>query len=90
MLLLYFNQVVGLPATWVGAAIAVALVVDAVLDPFIGYASHNLRSPWGRRHPFMYAAALPAAVAFYCLFHTAALVRRGSVGYVLAAMTARF
>ena len=51
MLLLYFNQVVGLRAAWVGAAIAIALVVDAVLDPFIGYFSDNLQSPWGAGIP---------------------------------------
>ena len=87
MLLLYFNQVVGLPAGWVGAAIAVGLVVDAVLDPFIGYASDNLQSPWGRRHPFMYASAVPAAIAFYCLFNPpAGWSDEALFGYMLAAM----
>lgn len=88
MLLLYFNQVVGLPAAWVGAAVAISLVVDALLDPFIGYASDNLQSPWGRRHPFMYAAALPAAVAFYCLFTPPVGWSDGALFvYALAAMT---
>jgi glycoside/pentoside/hexuronide:cation symporter, GPH family len=68
MLLFYFNQVVGLPAAWVGAAIAIGIAIDAVTDLMIGYTSDNWRSRWGRRHPFMYAAALPAAIAFYCLF----------------------
>ena len=69
VLQLYFNQVIGLPAVWVGFAIMVSLLADLVLDPLIGHWSDNLRSRWGRRHPFMYAAALPAAVFFYILWH---------------------
>ena len=67
-LLLFFNQVVGLPAAWVGAAMMVTLIFDAICDPLIGEWSDHTRSRWGRRHPFMYASALPAAVAFYFLF----------------------
>ena len=68
-LMLFFNQVVGLPAAWVGGAMAVTLIFDAICDPLIGEWSDNTRSRWGRRHPFMYAAAIPAAVAFYFLFN---------------------
>ncbi len=67
-LLLFFNQVVGLPATWVGAAMMITLIFDAICDPLIGEWSDHTRSRWGRRHPFMYASAVPAAVAFYFLF----------------------
>jgi Na+/melibiose symporter-like transporter len=67
-LMLYYNQVVGLPAAWVGAAIMVTLIFDAICDPLIGEWSDHTRSRWGRRHPFMYASAIPAAVAFYFLF----------------------
>ncbi|MEY4256115.1 MAG: hypothetical protein RLZZ141_1342 [Pseudomonadota bacterium] len=67
-LLLFYNQVLGLPAAWVGAAIMIALVVDSVLDPLVGQISDNWNSPWGRRHPFMYFAAIPAAVAFLFLW----------------------
>jgi len=69
VLQLYFNQVIGLPAVWVGLAIMVSLLADVVLDPLIGHFSDNLRSPWGRRHPFMYASAVPVAAFFYLLWH---------------------
>jgi Na+/melibiose symporter-like transporter len=68
-LLIFYNQVMGLPAAKVGVAIMIALVVDAVMDPAIGQMSDNLRSRWGRRHPFMYAAALPAAVSYLLLWN---------------------
>jgi glycoside/pentoside/hexuronide:cation symporter, GPH family len=32
-LLLYYNQVLGLPESWVGFGIMLALVADAVFDP---------------------------------------------------------
>ena len=69
VLQLYFNQVVGLPAVWVGFAIMISLVADLAIDPLIGHWSDNLRSRWGRRHPFMYASALPTAAFFYLLWH---------------------
>jgi Na+/melibiose symporter-like transporter len=67
-LMLFFNQVVGLPAAWVAAAMAGTLIFDAICDPLIGEWSDHTRSRWGRRHPFMYASALPVAVVTYLLF----------------------
>lgn len=68
-LLLFYNQVVGMPAYLVGQAIAIVLVIDAILNPVIGQISDHWRSRLGRRHPFMYAAALPAAVSFVLLWN---------------------
>ena len=47
------------------ALVAIALVVDAVSDPWVGIWSDRIRTRWGRRHPFMYAAILPFAAAYY-------------------------
>ncbi|HEX3887143.1 MAG TPA: MFS transporter [Phenylobacterium sp.] len=69
ILQIYFNQVLGIPAVWVGTAIMVSLLADVVLDPLIGHWSDNLRSRWGRRHPFMYASAVPTAALTYFLWH---------------------
>jgi GPH family glycoside/pentoside/hexuronide:cation symporter len=67
-LLLFYNQVLGLPAAWVGAGIMSALIIDAITDPVVGYVSDNLHSRLGRRHPFMYASALPVSLAYYMLW----------------------
>jgi glycoside/pentoside/hexuronide:cation symporter, GPH family len=72
VLQLYFNQVVGLPAAWVGAAIMLTLMVDSLTDPLIGRFSDNLRTRWGRRHVLMYAAALPAALGVLAMWHAPA------------------
>ena len=67
-ILIYYNQVIGLPATLVSAAIFVALVVDAISDPVVGQFSDRLRTRLGRRHPLMYFSALPAASSFLFLW----------------------
>lgn len=64
----FYSQVVGLPAATVGLAIMFALIADAFIDPIIGQLSDNSRTRWGRRHPFMYAAALPVAVSYIFLW----------------------
>jgi glycoside/pentoside/hexuronide:cation symporter, GPH family len=68
LLLIFYNQVVGLPSATVGLAIMIALIVDSFLDPIMGQVSDNTRSKWGRRHPFMYAAAIPVAVSYLMLW----------------------
>jgi Na+/melibiose symporter-like transporter len=69
LLLIFYNQVIGMPAATVGAAIMIALIVDSVLDPIMGQVSDNWRSRWGRRHPFMYAAAVPVALSYLLLWN---------------------
>lgn len=66
--LFYYNQVLGLPGTLAGLALGIALIFDAVTDPVAGSVSDNWKSRHGRRHPFMYASALPLAIAFLLLF----------------------
>ncbi len=68
-LFFYYNQVLALPGTLAGLAVGIALVFDAITDPIAGSLSDNWRSRLGRRHPFMYLAALPLAICFFFLFH---------------------
>lgn len=67
-LLFYYNQVLGLSGTLAGIAVFIALCLDAVSDPVVGSWSDFTRTRWGRRHPFMYWAAIPFAASFYFLF----------------------
>lgn len=63
-LMLFYNQVIGVSASVVGSAIALTLLVDALIDPLIGRWSDVTRGRWGRRHPFIYASAVPTALFF--------------------------
>ena len=63
----YYNNVLGLDAWLVSLALALALVVDGITDPLLGYISDYTRSPLGRRHPFIYASILPGALFYWLL-----------------------
>ena len=79
LLLLFYNQVLQLPAQWVGAGIMMALIFDAISDPIVGHVSDHLHSRWGRRHPFMYASALPVAAGYYLLWNPPASLSPGEL-----------
>ena len=68
-LLLYYGQVLGVDFALVGGALLIAMVVDGVTDPIVGYWSDNLRTSMGRRHPFMYAAAIPVGIAYFFVWN---------------------
>lgn len=68
-LLLFYNQVVGLPAATVGLVIAFALVLDAFIDPLLGVMSDRTRSRLGRRHPWLYASAIPIGLSWAALWN---------------------
>ena len=67
-LLFYVTAVCGLSGTLAGAALFIALGIDAFADPALGSLSDNSWSRWGRRHPFMLGSAIPIAVAFGLMF----------------------
>ena len=82
-LLFFYNQVLGAPPQLVGRAIAIALFFDAFADPIVGQISDNLRTRWGRRHPFMYASAIPVAVAYFFLWNPPQLPRGALFFYLV-------
>ncbi len=67
-LLYFYNQVLGVSAALIGTALLIALIIDAVTDPMVASISDSMRSRWGRRHGFMYAAAVPMGITFYLSF----------------------
>lgn len=83
-LLIFYSQVLGADAGIVGTALLIAMLFDAFSDPLMGYLSDNTRSRWGRRHPYMYAAALPIAFAYYFLWNPPADLRGNDLfGYLV-------
>lgn len=67
-LLPFYNLVLGVDAGTVGAALATALVVDALIDPLIGHLSDRTYTRWGRRLPWLYIAPIPLAVLWTLLW----------------------
>lgn len=77
LLLIYYNQVVGLPSRTVGFAIMIAMLIDAFVDVSVGVVSDHWRSRWGRRHPFMYVTALPLAISYLFIWRMPAHMSDG-------------
>lgn len=67
-LLYYLTNICGLSPGLAGFSVAAGLVVDAVLDPWIGMHSDHCRTPWGRRLPFMLGAVPVLLGSFVFLF----------------------
>lgn len=68
-LLIFYNQVMGLPADLVGLAVMIALIIDAFIDPIIGHLSDRTNTRWGRRHPWIYASVIPVGLSWFLLWH---------------------
>lgn len=52
----------------VGLAMAAGRIVDAVADPLVAHWSDGLRTPWGRRRPFILVASPLLALCFVLLW----------------------
>lgn len=85
LLLLYYNQILGLSAVLTSTALLIALLADAFIDPLIGQISDTWQSKTlGRRHPFLYAAALPVMIGYFCVWNPPALSGYALFGYLVA------
>jgi GPH family glycoside/pentoside/hexuronide:cation symporter len=78
-LLIFYNQVLGINAGLVGAIIMAALIFDAFVDPIIGELSDRTQSKWGRRLPWLYAAAIPLGIIWMLLWHPPAMDQTGTI-----------
>ena len=83
-LLLFYNQVIGLPSATVGLVVMCALFVDALIDPLIGFLSDRTHGRWGRRHPWMYAAPIPIAVGWLLLWNPPAMGQGATLAWLFA------
>lgn len=67
--LFFYAQVVGLNGWLLGVAIAVIIVFDTVVDPWIGALSDRMTGArFGRRHTLMFAAILPFMLGILGVF----------------------
>ncbi|PVE98624.1 MFS transporter [Microbacterium sp. TPD7012] len=59
----YVSQL-AVPAGWVAVSMIAHGVLNAVLNPVVGALSDRLRTPWGRRVPWIGLGIVPLVVAF--------------------------
>jgi GPH family glycoside/pentoside/hexuronide:cation symporter len=64
----FYSDTVLVPLAWVALASALARVLDAIIDPFVGWLSDHTQTRWGRRRPWIFVAAPIAALVFVALF----------------------
>ncbi len=62
------NIGLGLSAFWLGAAMIIPRLWDALVDPFIGHVTDNVRTPWGRRRPFLLIGGIAVALSFVMMW----------------------
>jgi len=66
--MLYYSQVLGVPASLVGIALGITVFWDAISDPVMGYVSDCTRSRFGSRLPYVVAGGFLLAVSFFLLW----------------------
>lgn len=88
----YYQDVLGLSATFVGLILMIARVFDALNDPFMGVLVAKTRTRWGRFRPWLLSGSVLNAVVLYALFAAPQLEEAGlmvffSVIYILWGVT---
>lgn len=79
----FYVSHLAVPAGWVAAAMIAHGVLNAVLNPIIGALSDRLRTPWGRRIPWIGLGIVPLVVAFALVWMPPALPAAGLIVWFL-------
>lgn len=66
--LFFLTDIIGIDPSVAGTISLIAIIWNAVTAPVVGHMSDTLRSPRGRRRPFMIGAMLPYVAAMFLLF----------------------
>ena len=77
----YYQDVLGIGATFVGLILMIARVFDAVNDPFMGVLVAKTRSRWGRFRPWLFSGTVLNAVVLYAMFAAPRLEEAGLMVY---------
>lgn len=88
----FYQDVMGLNATFVGLVLMIARIFDAVNDPFMGVLVAKTHTRWGRFRPWLFTGTILNAVVLYALFAAPNLEEAGlmvyfSIVYILWGMT---
>ena len=64
----YYQDILGLSATFVGLILMIARVFDALNDPFMGVLVAKTKTRWGRFRPWLFSGTILNAIVLYALF----------------------
>ena len=64
----YYQDILGLSATFVGFILMIARVFDAANDPFMGVVVAKTNSRWGKFRPWLFTGTISNAFVLYALF----------------------
>lgn len=79
---LYFYQdILGMSATFVGAVLMAARIFDALNDPLMGILVQKTHTRWGRFAPWIFSGTVLNAVVLYALFKAPDLSSAGLLIY---------
>jgi len=67
-MVIVLNLGLGVNPAVVGLIGMIPRIVDAILDPIIGYSSDNARTRYGRRRPFIFFGAIAAGILYALMF----------------------
>ena len=67
-MLIVLNLGLGMNPALVGLIAALPRLVDALIDPLMGYLSDHTRSRWGRRRPYIFIGAIASGLIFALLW----------------------
>jgi glycoside/pentoside/hexuronide:cation symporter, GPH family len=65
----FYTDVIGVHVSALGLILLIVRLFDAVTDPAIGLISDRIRTPFGRRRPFIAVGALLTGIAILLLFN---------------------
>ena len=77
----FYQDILGLSATFVGLILMVARVFDALNDPFMGILVAKTRTRWGRFRPWLLSGTVLNAVVLFALFAAPNLNETGLMVY---------
>ena len=73
----------GVAAEWVAAAMIAHGILNAMLNPVVGAISDRIRTPWGRRVPWIGVGIVPLVVAFALIWMPLELPAAGLIAWFL-------
>ena len=77
----FYQDILGLSATFVGLILMIARVFDALNDPFMGILVAKTRTRWGRFRPWLFSGTVLNAVVLYALFAAPDMKQTGLMVY---------